>query len=878
MFKIALKSILARKRRLFTTSIAILLGVAFIAGTAVLSDVLSRSVKELVNDAYQGIDVVVRDNRAQDNVFSSQPIRPPIDESLVGLFAQAKGVRVAEPVVTTQPTLLDKKGKRVSNFGPPTFAFNWIDDPALAGGVMRTGVPPKHDDEAAIDFKTAKEYGWKLGDSITAQFTTGAATFRIVGIGGIGARGDKSTGSRVVMLTLHRLQELTDQVGKIDAINIAAQPGVSQVELRDTLRRIAPPHLQVITGRQFIAETQAQIQQLLDIVTRLVSAFGFIAAFVAIFVIYNTFSIIVAQRTREMALLRAVGAGRAQLLGSVVLEALLIGLIAAGLGLLAGFGLATGLKALLGTFVTVTSGLPHLTTAAVVQSLLVGVLVSVLSALVPAVRATRIPPVAAMAEVSVDHSALSIWRKAFGSLFLLGGIALVIWGVRDHSLSQPLAVVGAGAAIVFVSLLVVGPVFAGGVARLIGWPFQWFGTSGRLARQNAARNPKRTTATAVALTIGVALVVVIGVIAASFKGTFSSLYGSQIRADLIVDSGSQGGGGFPTSVKDTISKVPGVTTVASSRYFGGCVLNSKAGKAAAADASAPKDQGCTGTSAGVESPRGEQVLILGIDTPAIFDIYDIGTIRPSRSALRDDTLMVSKTALDENGWKLGDTVDIRFTETRHFKIAATFDEAFAQGAYFVNLATFDEIAPPALRVDNNLFVRVDPDTPIPTVQDRIKRAIRTTAPAATVEDLGTYVREQTQQLEGFLNLVYAMLLLAIVVAVIGIYNTLYLSVFERTREIGLLRAVGMGRRQVRRMVRWEAIIVALFGTAMGVVAGVLLAIAAVSGFADQGVVLTLPWTQIVIYAVGGAIAGVLAAVFPARTAARTDVLDAISTI
>jgi putative ABC transport system permease protein len=240
--------------------------------------------------------------------------------------------------------------------------------------------------------------------------------------------------------------------------------------------------------------------------------------------------------------------------------------------------------------------------------------------------------------------------------------------------------------------------------------------------------------------------------------------------------------------------------------------------------------------------------------------------------------MVNQNTLDQNGWKVGDTIDIRFTETKHFKIAASFDKPFANGAYLMNLATFDAVAPPQFRLDNNLFIDVERGTPIATVQHRVERAIHREAPAATVQDLGSYVQEQTKQLEGFLNLVYAMLLLAIVVAVIGIYNTLYLSVFERTREIGLLRAVGMERGQVRRAVRWEAVIVALFGTAMGVVSGVLLAIAAVSGFADQGVVLTLPWTQIVIYAIGGAIAGVLAAVFPARTAARTNVLEAISTI
>ncbi len=877
MFRIALKSVLARKRRLLLTSIAILLGVAFISGTSVLSDVLTRSVNELVSDAYHGIDAIVRDNRAQDNLFSSQPIRPPIDESLGTLLKSARGVRAVAPIVQASPTLLDAHGKRVSNFGPPTIAQNWITDRRLSNGTITKGHAPEAPDQAVIDFETAKSFGFHIGGTVTLQFTSGAQTFHIVGIGGLGPKGDKASGSRFVSMELGRLQQLTNQVGKVNYFSVAAQPGTSQAQLQATLRQIVPGHIEVLTGHQFIAETQKQIEQLLNVVTDLVLAFGFIAAFVAIFVIYNTFSIIVAQRTRELALLRAVGASRRQILASVMLEAFAVGLIASVIGLLAGFGLATLLKVLLGKFLTVASGLPHLTASAVEESIVVGVVVSVLSALWPAWRATRIPPVAAMSDVAIDTSSLSLVRKIVGPIMLAGGAALVALGVQDSQLNSPLFVVGVGAVLILLSLLVVGPIFAGPVALALGRPIQaLFRAPGRLARQNAARNPKRTTATAVALTIGVALVTVIGVIAASFKGTFASVYENQIHADLIVDSGSQGGGGFAPTIKDQVRAVPGVQTVASTRFYGGCVLNSKAAKANAAT-SKSDDNGCEGNTPGVRSPPGEQVFLIGADTPSIFKIFDLGHITPSPSALTDDTLLVSTSVLKENDWKVGDTVDIRFETTRHFRIAATFDKAFGQGGYIINLHTFDEVAPPALQVDNNLYVRVNGGVTLASVKQRIEHVLAGPAPAASVEDLGTYVREQTQQLEGFLNLVYGMLALAVIVAIVGIYNTLSLSVFERTREIGLLRAVGMERRQVRRSVRWESVIVSLFGTAMGIGLGIAFAVAAVSGFSDQGVVLSLPGGQLVVYAVGGAIAGVLASVFPARAAARTDVLQAIAT-
>ena len=882
MLRVALRGIFARKWRLFTTSIAIVLGVAFISGTIVLSDVLTRSVNSLVSDAYRGIDVVIRDDRAQENAFSSQPIRPPIDESLVDLVRQVNGVKAAEPNITVYPTMLDKKGKRLTSFGPPVIATNWNDASSLQAGVLTSGRAPKAPNEVVMDFKTAKDFGFHLGDKVTAQFTTTAATFDIVGIGGLGTDGRKSTGSHLLLMQLSRLQELTDQAGKVNYISVAAKPGVTQETLAARLKVVGGDHIEAITGKAFIAENQKQIAQLLDIVTNLVAAFGYIAVFVAIFVIYNTFSIIIAQRLREMALLRAVGAGRLQLLASVMIEAFAVGLIAALTGLVAGFGIAIAAKALLGTLLTVTPGLPHLTMSAVVTSLVVGIVVSVISALVPAFRATRIPPIAALGEVALDNSAISISRKVFGSLFLALGIGLVVAGVRVKSLDTPLLWVGAGAGLLFVSVLVIGPIFAGPVTRFLGRPVAAFrGMAGVLARDNASRNPKRTIGTAVSLTIGIALVTVIGVMAASFKGTFENVYGNQVHADLIIDAGSNGGGGFSPNLRGEVAKVPGVQTVASTRFLSGRILNSKAGKEQAAKSAADPSAGPSSSgNAGLTGPPGEEGFLLGVDAPSIFEIYDLGSIKPSSSALVDDTVMMSTTSMQENGWKIGDTVDLWFSTvgTVHWKIAATFDKSFGRLGYVITLGTFDKVAPAPLRVDSSVYIRVADGTPIATVQRRVEKTIATLAPAATVEDLGTYVKEQTKQLEGFLNLVYAMLFLAIIVAFVGIVNTLSLSIYERRREIGLLRAVGMSRGQVRTSVRWESVIIAIFGSVLGMGMGIALAAAAVSGFSDQGVVLFMPTSLLVIVGLGGAMVGVVASIRPARRAAKTDILSAIASV
>lgn len=885
MLRVALRGILARRWRLLTTGIAIVLGVAFISGTDVLSDVLNRGANGLIDAAFRGIDVQVRSSEATENEFSAQPVRPEVDAALLDTVRAVEGVAVAEGQIQAQATMVDKKGKPLPQFGPPTFLFNWVDNRDLVGGVVTKGRAPRGPDEALLDFKTADEFGYRVGDQLTAQLPKGPATFTIVGIGGLGDEGDQSAGSRTIIVTTERAQELLGIEGKFSSITVKAEPDVTQETLAKRIGTILPDRIEAITGKQLIEETQEAIAQILGVITDLISAFGWLAVFVALFVIYNTFSILIAQRTREMALLRAVGAGRGQILGSVILEAVVVGLVAAVMGVAFGFLLAAGLQGILSNIIPLAKEPARLTSSAIQKSLIVGVFATVISALGPAIRATRIPPIAAITEIAVETRGISIRRKVFGLLLIAGGAAAVLLAV-DERLDPVLLWVGAGAAMLFLSVLVIGPTFAGRVAGWLGTPLRWVSkTTGKIAQQNAVRNPKRTTATAAALTIGVGVVAVIAVIASSFKGTFTEVFETQIRADYVVDSGGQFGTGMSPDVLQAVRGVEGVTVASSMRLFGGLVLNSKQ---AAENRAKPRSE-LPPILRDSTAPIGEPALTAGVEPKEFTEVFDLGTITPAISALGDDGVMIEKKLAEENGWKVGDRVEFYFGELQRqggdgrikLPVRATYDKSFAVGGdtplYFMTQATFARLQPPQLNVDQTIYFNVDEGTKGQTVEKRVSDAIKVLAPIASVVPIGKFFKDRLAPIDGFLNLVYALLLLAVVVALVGIWNTLLLSIHERTREIGLLRAIGMDRRKVRRAVRMEAAVIALFGTVMGIVLGVALSLAFVSGFAEQGIKLHMPVPQLVVITVGGALAGVLAALWPAYKASKINVLEAIAT-
>lgn len=883
MFKVALKDLLARKRRLVTTGLAIILGIAFLTGTQLLSSALRDSIEDLIGDVYEGIDAVVRSPDSQETPFG-QPIRDTVPTSLVDEVAAVDGVRVAAGYVeATGPQLIDDDGKVYGSagFGPPTLVYNWIDDEQLRTGVLTEGRGPEADEEIALDFDSADGLGVEVGDTVTIATTqSGTETYELVGILGLGEDGTESSGARPMFFTTATAMRLADQPDAYNFIAVAAEPGVSQDELTDNIV-FALPGQQVLTGDAFTEESQESIAGFVDILGTFVSVFGYIALFVAIFIIYNTFSIVITQRTRETALLRAIGARRRQVLAATMLEAVVVGLIAAIVGLIAGGALAALLLRLVGSVFTVRNATPPLTIGAVVTAIVVGVVVTVLSAFIPALRSSKIPPIAALSETSIDRADLSTARKVWGAILLLGGAALIGVGLADAG-PNPLVLVGVGAAAVLLSVAVIlGPLIASPVSRVLARLFGIRGgTATRLAGENAARNPKRTAATAAALTIGVTLVVVIAIVAASIKATFDATLADSVKADYIVATASVTSlGAIPSTLQDEVDALPDVASTSAIR-FGLVKLLDDAALEEAGATTTTVPTGLTGATD--TAPAGQDEFVLGVDPSTWFDVVDSGELEGSPDDLVEGTLAVNRSYAEDRGWELGDKIPVYFAATgeQELEVAVVFDSNVGQGEIYLPMATFVPNMLPIFNVDLQIFVTATDDADVAQLGEELDDLVAD-LPTVAVQDLEEFTEAQTGPINTFLTIIYGLLALAIIIALIGIANTLSLSVLERTRELGLLRAVGMSRRQMKRMVRTEAAIIAVFGTLIGLVIGIVFSIAltiAISADTPDLFTYKLPVGQLVVITVVAALAGVVAAWLPARRAAKLDVLDAISSV
>lgn len=871
MFRIALKSTLARKWRLATTGLAIVISVGFITGTLLVTNLIDNTLGSLISDAYKGIDTVVRSTNVQKAQLGTDD-REAIPESTLALVSKVKGVRAAEGVVTGFVTLVDKKGDRIQQtFGPPSLTFNYLSDSKLSTGNLSSGRPPKGSSEAVIDLKTAKEFGFELGNKITAQLPAGLRTFTIVGLGGLGTDGKDSTGSRLLLLDTKTAQDLTLKPGKFDYIAVSATDGTSQADITATMSKVLAPGMQAITGQAFIKENEASISKIIDIFSQPILAFGYIAVFVGIFVIYNTFSILVSQRTRELALLRAVGASRRQIIGSVFVEAFVVGIVSSIIGLGFGYGLASLLKAALGSVLTLPGGPLTMTLGAAIVAFAIGVGTTVIAASIPGFRATRIPPVAAMSEVSLDRTNLSLSRRIIGPFIVLLGIAFVILGATQ-TLKPELAWIGAGAALLFVSVAVIGPIFAGPLSIIVGRPLTiGRGITGRLARENAARNPKRTAVTAAALSIGVGLVTIVAVFAASIRAGSEATLGSALSGvDLVVDSGTSPGG-LSAAARDTVSASPLVERVTPLRFSGGVLLNGK--DARDKQAKPPADQ-----PPGV--PVGSAQFFVGLDTTNAFKMVTFTGMTPKVSKLATDQVMVLKKTLDEQGWKVGDKMRIWFPgQGEHsWTIVASYDVRLVGTEFLADVSTINKYALPQYQVDQQVWVKLKPGVSTASALASLKPQLRKSAPTAGINTFENFLGERIGIVDSVVQTIYVLLALSIVIALVGVANTISLSLLERRREIGLLRAVGSFRSQIRSAVRLESAIIALGGTVIGGVIGVVLAYVFVIALDEQGFNPVIPVPTVIVIGVLGVLCGVLTAAVPARRAAKTDILGAIGSI
>lgn len=882
MLRVALKDLLARKRRLVTTSIAVVLGIAFLTGTQLLSATLTNSIRSLVGDVYSGVDAVVRSSKTTDTPFG-QPLRTPIDASVLAEVQRVEGVEVAQGVVeATGSQIIGRDGKILGGgIGPPTITYNWNDDSIMGSGGLSSGRGPVADDEIALDFNSASAIGARPGDPVkVATLKEGVKTYTLVGTVGIGKEADRSTGAKVMFFTTPVAQAIAGEDGKYNFIVVKAAPGLSQRDIATRLAK-ALPEEQVVTGAAFVEENQQQISKFVDILDTFVSVFGWIALFVAVFIIYNTFSIIVQQRTRETALLRAVGARRRQVLGASMLEAVIVGLIASVLGLALGVVIASILAQLMQSVFTVSGGVAAPGASTFLFAVVVGIGITVVSALIPAWRSTRIPPVAAMSEVSLDRADVSRSRKAWGlALIVLGG-GLIAMGLLRIG-PNPLVLVGGGAVLVLVSVaLVIGPTIASPLSRLLARPLtRAAGVSGRLAGENAARNPKRTASTAAALTIGVTLVTLIAVVASSIRESTDRVVNQSVRADFVVSNADVTSlGAIPNDLVARIRELPTVEVASPMRLGLMRLLDSKA-RARAEGVTTTVPTGTFGVPN--DAPPGDDVAVLGIDPSTWFGVMGTGSMQGSPRDMKAGTLAVAKSFAEERGWHLGETIPVYFGATglQELKVALIWDKNVGQGNIWLRLPleTFSANQLPIFDADYQIYVKARPGASMSELRRQLDGLVKG-LPTVTVQDLKQYAEAQTAPIDSFLAIVYGLLALAILIALIGISNTLSLSILERTRELGLLRAVGMSRRQMRRTVRFEAAIIAVFGAMMGLVLGIVFSAAlSVSISARNPGLFTyhLPVAQLVVITVIAALAGLVAAWLPSRRAARLDILQAIA--
>jgi putative ABC transport system permease protein len=641
-------------------------------------------------------------------------------------------------------------------------------------------------------------------------------------------------------------QQLTGLDGQFNDIAATAASGVSQQELTDSIRSVLPPGNEALTGDALVKESQTDIHDNLSFFSTFMLVFAVIAVFVGSFVIYNTFSIIVAQRSKEMALLRAIGATRRQVLGSVLGEAAVIGAVFSVVGLVAGIGLASLLKALLGAvgFDVPATG-TVVTPTAMIVGFLTGFIVTMVVAFFPARRASKVPPIAAMRDVALDSSGNSKVRFGAGLAVLASGIGLLCLGLFGKG-SNALLSVGGGAAITFLGVAALGPVFAGPAARLLGAPLaRGRGITGRLARENAMRNPKRTSSTAAALMIGVGLVGFFTIFSASFTASTNATIDKQYHGDFMIDSGQEGQGkaGLSHDVATQIAAVPGVNAVLAVQTSNAEVNGSGSG-------------------------------IAGVETGPLDQLADLQVLQGSFRSLDASGIAVSQQYADDHGYTLGSSVPARFESgSTEFTVDVIYKNRDLVGDYFLSREGFQ--AHVDTQNDAELFVGADKSelASVRTAIDDITKPY----PTATVQDVSEFKADQAAQINTLLTLVYVLLFLAIVIALLGIANTLALSIFERTRELGLMRAVGMTRRQVRSTVRLESVIIALLGTALGLMIGLFFGWAVVKALSSEGLnTLAVPAGPLVVVVLAAIVAGISAAILPARRASRLDILPAIS--
>jgi putative ABC transport system permease protein len=851
IWRITAKGAMAHRRRYSLTALAVLLGVAFIVGTLVLTDTMNASFDGLYRQIYQGTSAVIRARQpfSPGVTFASQ--RDRLDASLAATVRTVPGVKAVSLGIDGYAQLVGRNGKAIGKpgNGPPTLGQAWTDIAALNPlRILPGGHPPRASSEVVIDKHSAAVGHFRVGDKVVVLTQQPPATYTISGIATWGGA-DSPLGASITAFDPVTAARVLGRPGKADSINVEAARGVSQEQLVSRLRGvIRNPKIEVLSGQAVTAEGQKAIHQALGFINAFLLVFAFIALFVGSFIIFNTFSIVVAQRVRELALLRAVGASRVQVLASVLGESLVIGVLAAVAGVAAGTVLAIGLKAglaALGFSLPATGLVVSLRT--VLTGLGVGILITLVSAVWPARRAASVPPVTAMQKMSAEPRRLPARRIVPGAILIASGAAVLGLGLFGNT-GNRLPTVGAGAVGVFVGAGVLGPLLARPASRVLGAPLARHRATGKLAQQNAMRNPARTAATAAALMVGVSLVSVMTIVASSTKDSVNAIIDSAMRADYVIGSGAVPGGpggGFSPRLERSLSALPQVSTA-------------------------------TGIRSGVAQAYGTTATVTATDPAKAAALFSIGVLQGRLAGMTASGIAVSSQIAASHQLRIGSPVSLTFPATgrKTYRVQVIYKVRELAGDYVLPLAAATANFPQAL--DSQIFVKLAPGVTASTGRHAIGRVLAA-YPNATLTDQAQYKQQQAQQVNQLLNLVYGLLALALIIALIGIANTLALSNYERIRELGLLRAVGLTRGQLRSMVRLESLIISLLGAFEGLGLGIVLGWAIVAALRPQGIThLVFPVAQLLVLAAAAGLAGLLAAIAPGRHAARLDVLRAVT--
>ena len=849
MFAMTVRGVVARKTRGFLTALAVFFGVAMIAGTLMLTDSVNNSFDDIFSESNSAVDVSIKTRETIEDSRGALP--PAFDAAVLESVRAVDGVaEAAGSIFDPTVSVLDEQGQRVGLTGPPHFAVGAVPDRFSPFNYIE-GRPPETADEMAIDNFTAERESWTVGDTARVAGTGTAKTYVISGVARWGS-GVELLGASLAILTLPEAQRLTGKQEKFDEVVVAAEEGVAPEELKLAVQRAIPTSLEALTGEENAAEESQEFKGGFGIISNSLLAFGLIALFVGGFIIFNTFSITVAQRTREFGMLRTLGAHRRQILGTVLLEAAIVGLVASALGILGGIGFVAGIIALFQSFgLDIPSSGLVISPRTVSIALLVGVLVTIAASLAPARRATRVTPLEALREPGGSHRP-SRRRTTVAVVLLVLAVLAIAWGMfGTDSVGSAFIFLGPGILLLFLGVALLSGRLVGPLSGLIGWPLERLGgVPGQLARENTQRNKSRTATTAAALMIGLALVVFVATFASALNKSATEALDRQFSSDLILSNSDQFTR-IPTQTAEAVRGIEGVAFVSPVAHGNARV------------------QGVSGTQA-----------VSGLNPESVVSAFNLDWREGSDATLAE---LGDTGAIIEADWGKDNSVavgDVILLTTPTGRDASYTVRGSVRDKPGLLLSTFAVSRDSLLRnfgVDGDSFTLVgfiesaNPDEVEARIDDELAAAFPTVESRSRAE----LEADNRQQLNQILVLIYALLALSILIAIFGVVNTLILTIHERTREIGMLRAIGTSKRQVRRMIRYESVITAMIGAIIGAGVGLALAIVSVQALSSEGLVLSIPYPLIVTLLLLAAVAGVAAAIAPARRASKTNIIEAL---